>query len=92
MAKQNTIANGRLWKEIVRHRSIYAIMLIPVVYYIIFKYVPIWNGQIAFKDFSARKGVWGSAWCGLDNFKQFLVHSIFGIYCVTHCSTALENF
>ena len=71
MAKQNNIARDRLWREIVRHRSIYAIMLIPVVYYIIFKYIPIWNGQIAFKDFSARKGILGSAWCGLDNFKQF---------------------
>ena len=63
MAKQNNIAKDRLWREIVRHRSIYAIMLIPVVYYIIFKYIPIWNGQIAFKDFSARTGILGSAWC-----------------------------
>lgn len=63
--------SGRLWREILRHKSIYALILIPAVYYIIFKYIPIWNGQIAFKDFSARKGVLGSSWSGLSNFIDF---------------------
>ncbi len=71
MAKEYAARKGRLWSEIVRHKSIYAIMLIPCVYYFIFKYLPIWNGQIAFKNFSARAGVWNSKWCGLKNFMEF---------------------
>ena len=63
---------GRLGREIKRHTSVYLLLLIPLIYYIIFKYVPIWNAQIAFKDFQARRGVLGSAWIGLQNFSDFI--------------------
>lgn len=33
--------------------------------------------QIAFKDFKAADGIWGSAWCGLDQFKRFFASSQF---------------
>lgn len=46
-------------------------MFIPIIYFIIFKYVPMLNGQIAFKDFKPRLGVWGSPWAGLRFFKEF---------------------
>jgi len=58
-------------KEIKRHKDIYLLMLIPVIYFIIFKYVPMLNGQIAFKDFKPRLGVWKSHWAGLKYFKEF---------------------
>ncbi len=62
---------GQLWREIKRHRSVYLLLVIPFIYYIIFKYIPIWNAQIAFKEYWAKKGVMGSPWIGLDNFKSF---------------------
>ena len=62
---------ARLWKDVKRHSAVYLIALIPLVYYIIFKYIPIWNAQIAFKDFRALDGVVGSPWIGLENFKAF---------------------
>lgn len=62
----------KLWKEIVRHRSVYLLLLVPFAYYIIFKYIPIWNAQIAFKDYMAVDGVLGSKWVGLENFKDFI--------------------
>jgi putative aldouronate transport system permease protein len=62
----------RLWKEIKRHRSVYVLLIIPLAYYIIFKYFPIWNGQIAFKDFMPIEGVWGSKWIGFTHFKTFV--------------------
>ena len=67
MLNEKTLARKRLWKEIVRHRSVYFIMLIPLIYYVIFKYVPIFNAQIAFKDFAAKKGVVGSPWATVVN-------------------------
>lgn len=60
-----------LWKDVKRHFSVYALLIIPVVYYAILKYGPIINGQIAFKDFKATEGVWGSAWVGFENFMSF---------------------
>jgi putative aldouronate transport system permease protein len=62
---------GRLKKEIKRHRSVYVLLIIPLTYYIIFKYLPIWNGQIAFKDFMPLSGVLGSRWIGFTHFKTF---------------------
>ena len=61
-----------LWRDIKRHKSVYFLLAIPFVYYIIFKYFPIWNGQIAFKDFMPLDGVLGSKWVGLANFQTFM--------------------
>jgi putative aldouronate transport system permease protein len=47
------------------------LLVVPFVYYVIFKYFPIWNGQIAFRDFMALEGVTGSKWVGLANFQTF---------------------
>lgn len=72
MTNTNTSApKSNLWKEIMRHSSIYMLLFIPVVYYVIFKYLPIINGQIAFKDFTPNDGVWGSKWVGFENFVAF---------------------
>ncbi|MBG0767592.1 MAG: sugar ABC transporter permease, partial [Spirochaetaceae bacterium] len=46
-------AKQQLLRDIKRHKSVYALLAIPLIYYIIFKYVPIFNGQIAFKDYMA---------------------------------------
>lgn len=61
-----------LLREIKRHRSVYLLLIIPLAYYIIFKYVPIFNGQIAFKDYRALDGVLGSKWVGLEHFRTFI--------------------
>ena len=64
--------NKQLMKDIIRHKSVYALLLIPFVYYVIFRYWPIWNGQIAFRDFLPLYGVVGSPWVGLTHFNTFV--------------------
>ncbi len=66
--------NRYLFAEINRHKYIYLLLFIPVVYYFIFKYIPLWNGQIAFRDFISLKktGITGGKWVGLQNFKTFI--------------------
>lgn len=79
MDKQTLVMDRRIaapgtsgrWKNIRRHASVYALLLIPLAHYILFRYVPIWNGQIAFKDFMALDGVLGSRFVGLENFFTF---------------------
>jgi len=63
---------SELSREIRRHASVYVLLIIPLVYYITFKYVPIFNGQIAFKDYMALDGVLGSRWIGLEHFRTFI--------------------
>ncbi len=47
------------------------LMLLPViVYFVIFKYVPMGGIVIAFKNYKIKQGIFGSAWCGLDNFTK----------------------
>ena len=50
-------------------------MALPAVIYIImFNYIPMFGIVIAFKDFNYRKGIFGSEWCGFENF-EFLFKS-----------------
>lgn len=45
------------------------IMLLPgVIYLFINNYIPMAGIIVAFKNYSARKGMWTSPWCGVDNF------------------------
>jgi putative aldouronate transport system permease protein len=47
-------------------------MLLPVViYYIVFLYFPMYGLQIAFKNFTPAKGIWGSEWVGFKHFISF---------------------
>jgi putative aldouronate transport system permease protein len=59
-------------REIIRHRSVYALLFLPLIYYIVFRYIPIYNGQIAFRDFMPMDGVTGSKWIGLEHFTTFI--------------------
>lgn len=58
-------------KKILRHWQLYILMLFPLAYIIIFKYVPILGSQIAFRDYNFMQGIWNSPWAGLKYFKQF---------------------
>ncbi|WP_304942233.1 ABC transporter permease [Vallitalea guaymasensis] len=48
------------------------ILTLPaIIAYFIFNYIPMFGAIIAFKDYKAPKGILGSAWNGLENFKFF---------------------
>lgn len=47
-------------------------LLPSLAYFIIFHYVPMIGVQIAFRDYTARAGMWGSEWIGMGNFQTFI--------------------
>ncbi|MCC8182972.1 MAG: ABC transporter permease subunit [Clostridiales bacterium] len=51
--------------------QLYLLLLIPVIITIIYKYVPMYGIQIAFRDFKASRGYLGSEWVGLYWFERF---------------------
>ena len=53
------------------HWQLYVIFLFPLAHVIIFKYIPIYGIQIAFKKWNPSLGSVGSPWIGLKNFQQF---------------------
>jgi putative aldouronate transport system permease protein len=61
----------RLTREMWKHRWFYLLLIPPMIYYLVFRYIPIYNAQIAFKDFFALKGVEGSPWIGFQHFETF---------------------
>ena len=51
--------------------QLYAMLLVPVVLTIVYKYIPMYGIQIAFRDYKASKGFAGSEWVGLEWFFRF---------------------
>jgi putative aldouronate transport system permease protein len=49
----------------------YIIILLPLIYLILFKYVPMYGIQIGFKDYRVSKGIFQSPWAGLKYFEMF---------------------
>ncbi len=48
-------------------------MLIPyILFYVVYHYAPYYGIQIAFKDYSIRKGIWASEWVGFKHFKNYI--------------------
>jgi ABC-type polysaccharide transport system permease subunit len=65
-------------KMIRRNWQLYLVITLPVVYIVIFHYVPMYGILIAFKDFSPTKGILRSPWIGLQSFTRFVTVPSFG--------------
>lgn len=58
--------------------SALTLMFLPVVlYFIIFKYVPMGGIVMAFKNYKVNLGIFGSPWCGLENFEKLFATNTF---------------
>jgi len=57
--------------------QLYILVLPAVVFIAIFAYEPMYGAQIAFRNYTAKAGIWGSEWVGLEHFKRFLTSSNF---------------
>ena len=58
-------------KRCVRDRQLILMVLIPIAWYVIFCYIPMYGVQIAFKDFRVSRGIIGSSWVGFKHFINF---------------------
>lgn len=61
----------RLGADILRDKWLYLLLLPGVIYFILFKYVPMWGVVIAFENYVPYDGVFGSQWVGLKWFEYF---------------------
>lgn len=67
----------RFWQYMKNNYQMYLLLLPGVVFTVIFCYFPMYGVQIAFRDFSFRKGIVGSNWVGLKHFARFVSSSNF---------------
>ena len=68
---------GSLGRKIKQHWQLYALLLIPLVLTIVYKYVPMYGIQIAFRDFKPSRGFTGSEWVGLEWFERLFTAPTF---------------
>lgn len=58
-------------KNIKKNWDLYLLILPVIIYFVVFKYYPMYGAQIAFKDFIAVEGITGSPWVGFEHFERF---------------------
>ncbi len=59
-------------RHVKKNWQLYAFMLVPIVYYIIFRYIPMAGNIIAFRKYRAGSNIFGDEWSGLKYFRQFI--------------------
>lgn len=57
------------WKRLRRDKWLYILLTPGLLYFIIFKYVPMWGILLAFKNYQPFIGFWGSEWVGFEHFR-----------------------
>lgn len=63
--------SNKLLTRVKKSWQLYVFLLIPVIYILVFAYVPMTGIQIAFKKYNVNDGIWGSPWVGFDYFTKF---------------------
>lgn len=70
----NHMSTARYMKQ---HIWLYLLLLPGIIYFIMFRYVPMGGLVIAFKDYSPFKGIAGSQWVGFQHFAKFFSNNDF---------------
>lgn len=71
VAAERKAGKKPILKRMGSYWQLYLMLLIPVVLTIIYKYIPMYGIQIAFRDYKASRGMFGSEWVGLKWFERF---------------------
>lgn len=65
------------WGKIKKDKWLYFMLLPGLVYFIIFKYWPMWGVLIAFQNYVPYLGFWKSEWIGFTHFENFFTNPDF---------------
>ncbi|MCK9862177.1 ABC transporter permease subunit [Paenibacillus sp. ATY16] len=70
MAKEGKRLFGFIWK----YRTLYFISIPGILYFIVFKYLPLLGSVIAFQNYNLFAGFGGSPWVGFAHFERMFQH------------------
>lgn len=73
--RTRTPLRARLWRD----RWLYLCLLPGLLYFVVFRYVPLLGNIVAFQDYSPFRGMRGSQFVGLENFRKLLIDPDVGI-------------
>jgi len=78
MEQNKTISKfGEFKKSWKKNYVMYIFLILPIAFFIIFKYIPMSGNIIAFRKFVPGKGYFGTEWKGLYYFKAFIADGTF---------------
>lgn len=69
--------NSSVLRLMLKYKALYLISIPGILYFIIFKYVPLAGSVIAFQDYNIFKGIMGSEWVGFKHFIMMFEHQDF---------------
>lgn len=65
------------WAFARKYYPLYLISIPGILFFIVFKYIPLMGSVIAFQDYNIFKGVTGSPWAGLAHFQRMFAYDEF---------------
>lgn len=86
-----TAKKETLFSYMKRHKWMYLLMLPGIIYFIIFKYVPMGGLIISFQNYSPYLGIAGSEWVGVEHFKNFFMNPDFKMLLINTFSISILN-
>ena len=69
--KAPTLHKRSLWRKMMLNWEVYLFVLPLVIYFFVFRYMPMGGIVIAFRDFKINKGIWSGNWVGFKYFQRF---------------------
>lgn len=60
------------WAEWLKNYDLYLLLVPGIVYFFVFRYIPIGGYVIAFKDYNIFQGIWASEWVGFKHFHELI--------------------
>jgi len=71
-------ARRRTWRESLRRDwQLYSLAVLPLVFFLVFRYLPMLGNVIAFRRFEPGGNVFGEYWVGLRYFRMFFTDPTF---------------
>ena len=74
---QTRFGRNRFFSYFAGNYDMYLMLLLPAVFYVAFKYIPIYGLVLAFKDYNFQKGILGSDWNGFAVFQDVFRDKMF---------------
>jgi putative aldouronate transport system permease protein len=65
---RKNIFSSHVWK----YKALYSMLVFPVIYFVVFKYLPMFGNILAFRRYRPAMGPWGTEWVGLEYFERFI--------------------
>lgn len=72
-----TLRKESLLKSLGKHGALYLMILPGILYFVIFKYLPMFGLVIAFQDYKPYQGILGSEWVGFAHFEKLFAEPVF---------------